>query len=183
MNELENFPAYKTRVMESHVNYLDSSTFKSTTFSYSNPGGVGIFSVVDRRTLEPKIFVDKERLETLVSKTDGGNFEDILPFILEHEVREAYVNTSLLLGKTSRSSVQGNTNHNDSTYEAMKLALQSGKLDKYLEFLEKVQELASAQTAEYFDDDTQDNQADYFNRLHRDLATRVRLEAVQSPRI
>ena len=96
--------------------------------------------------------MDTDILKKLISETDGQNFEDILPYLLEHEVREAYTTTRKIRATPDeeRCLVEGNSGHDSSAYHAMKRALQDGKLDKYVEFLEAIQYVAREQCLEFY---------------------------------
>ena len=177
---MEGRPSYSTfevRVQSEHLVYLDSESFKKTAFEYRNPGAVGAFCFLSNTDLTPTIYIDTELFRQPGS--DGESYEDILPFVLEHEIRELYANTQDRLDVPAEERQSGYEGKHDepAAIASMKSAFQAGKLDKYLEFLEKVQYLATVQEIEYWSEKgyavTPSSPHDYIQR-NRKLAEQVR---------
>ncbi len=150
MEGYSDYPEFETYVNRERLVHLDAESFKRTTFEYQNPGGIGAFLVLSNADLTPTVFVDKELFQQPGS--DGEPYEDILPLVLEHEIRELFANIQDRIGIPVEERAGGVENVNDeqAAVASMKSALAAGKLDKYLEFLEKIQYLATAQEVEYW---------------------------------
>lgn len=144
------YSAFEAYVKSDRLIYLDAESFKKTTFEYENPGGVSAFGVLRNADLTPTVYLDADFFKQ--PSSDGETFEDILPFVLEHEIRELYANIQDRLGVPVDERPGGVENINDeqAAIASMKSALAAGKLDKYLEYLQEIQYIASDQEVEYW---------------------------------
>jgi hypothetical protein len=176
---VESFPSFEeheARLRRDSIVYLSSGEFRKKTLEVRNPGGIATFALATPSTGEVLIFVDQDIYRDSLSALDGENFEDIQVYDLEHEIRETY---ATLQGRTAKEA------HKEVEYAIFFRALQEGKLDKYVEWLEMIQRRAQAQIEEYyewlFQDDEdgfiiEDDPTERQIQAIKDLADQVRRE-------
>lgn len=164
----------KEALIAESVVYLSGEDFKAKTLEYSNPGGISVFTLVNKRTQHTTIFIDTDRFKSM-DPVSGESFEDILPFALDHEATEALA----MADNYRRNDFSGMNGHMDNSndekaaYASMLLAFVNGKLDKYLRFLEGNQYLADEQIADHFKPYNVQPEARSFIAKDRALAERV----------